>query len=106
MSGPETSDDRVAEDQAKKTDLSSKYAQWERLAKELEKQEEEEEESGGVDSMFKKIYRDANDEVKKAMVKSFSESQGTVLSTNWNEVKKDQVEMKPPEGIEFKRFEK
>uniref|UniRef100_A0A914GX72 Endonuclease III homolog n=1 Tax=Globodera rostochiensis TaxID=31243 RepID=A0A914GX72_GLORO len=67
MSGPETSDDRVAEDQAKKTDLSSKYAQWERLAKEWEIPEEGE--SGGVDSMFKKIYRDATDEVEKSGLK-------------------------------------
>uniref|UniRef100_A0A183C3P0 Endonuclease III homolog n=1 Tax=Globodera pallida TaxID=36090 RepID=A0A183C3P0_GLOPA len=60
MSGPETSGNKVAEDQAKKTDLGSKYAQWELLAKDWETQEEE---SGGVDT--KKIYRDADDEVER-----------------------------------------
>lgn len=55
---------------------------------------------------FQKIYKDANDDVRKAMIKSFTESKGTVLSTNWNEVKKQEVEMKPPEDAEFKEFPK
>ena len=33
------------------------------------------------------------------------ESGGTVLSTNWNEVGKDKVEVKPPDGMEFKKWE-
>ncbi|KAL3116331.1 hypothetical protein niasHT_002414 [Heterodera trifolii] len=89
---------------APSSDLASKYAQWDRLAKEMEQEEEEEED--GVNKLFKSIYRDSSDEVKKAMVKSFTESQGTVLSTNWNEVKKDHVDIKPPEGSEFKQFGK
>jgi suppressor of G2 allele of SKP1 len=39
------------------------------------------------------------------MIKSFTESKGTVLSTNWGEVKNGRVDMKPPEGSEFKSFE-
>lgn len=99
MSNPTNS-----EQQAKKTDLSSKYDKWDKLAKEVDK--EDEEEDGGVDKLFKKIYKDANDDVRRAMVKSFTESQGTVLSTNWGEVGKQQVEMKPPEDSEFKKYEK
>jgi suppressor of G2 allele of SKP1 len=34
-----------------------------------------------------------------------SESGGTVLSTNWGEVSKDKVEVKPPDGMEFKKYE-
>lgn len=32
------------------------------------------------------------------------ESGGTVLSTNWDEVKAKTVEPAPPEGLEVKRF--
>jgi hypothetical protein len=32
------------------------------------------------------------------MMKSFVESGGTTLSTNWDEVKKASVDVKPPEG--------
>ena len=39
------------------------------------------------------------------MMKSFQESNGTVLSTNWNEVGKEKVEMKPPDSMEFKKWE-
>lgn len=39
-------------------------------------------------------------------MKSFSESGGTVLSTNWDDVKKGKVEVKPPEGTEFKKWDK
>ena len=34
-----------------------------------------------------------------------SESGGTVLSTNWSEVGKEKVEVKPPDGMEFKKWE-
>lgn len=38
------------------------------------------------------------------MNKSFQESGGTVLSTNWEDVKKDKVDIKPPDGCEFKEW--
>ena len=38
--------------------------------------------------MFQKLYADATDEQRRAMVKSYQESNGTSLSTNWDEVKK------------------
>lgn len=36
---------------------------------------------------FREIYANANEETKRAMMKSFQESNGKALSTNWNEVK-------------------
>lgn len=45
------------------------------------------------------------DEVKKAMNKSFQESGGTVLSTNWEDIAKKKTETKPPEGMEFKKWD-
>jgi suppressor of G2 allele of SKP1 len=38
------------------------------------------------------------------MMKSFSESNGTALSTNWEEVKKAKVETNPPDGLEAKKW--
>ncbi|EXJ68845.1 uncharacterized protein A1O5_07777 [Cladophialophora psammophila CBS 110553] len=39
-----------------------------------------------VDGFFKKLYASADDDTRRAMQKSFYESQGTALSTNWKEV--------------------
>jgi suppressor of G2 allele of SKP1 len=57
-----------------------------------------------LNSFFQKIYGDADEDTKRAMMKSFSESGGTTLSTNWEEVKKAPVEVKPPTGSEWKKW--
>ncbi|EGE83048.1 SGT1 and CS domain-containing protein [Blastomyces dermatitidis ATCC 18188] len=49
-----------------------------------------------VDSFFKKLYAKADPDTRRAMVKSYYESEGTALSTNWSEVGKGKVEVKPP----------
>ncbi|KAI9041691.1 co-chaperone SGT1 [Aspergillus affinis] len=49
-----------------------------------------------VDSFFKKLYAGADPETRRAMIKSYTESQGTSLSTNWNEVSQGKVEARPP----------
>ncbi|KAH8416687.1 hypothetical protein KR222_007073 [Zaprionus bogoriensis] len=80
---------------------------WDRLVSEEEKIEEKEAKGeAALNQLFKKIYSTSTPEVQKAMNKSFSESGGTVLSTNWNEVSKDKVEIKPPEGAEFREWDK
>lgn len=33
------------------------------------------------------------------------ESGGSVLSTNWGEVGKDKVDVKPPDGMEWKKWD-
>lgn len=48
-----------------------------------------------VDGFFKKLYANADDDTRRAMVKSYYESQGTALSTNWDEVGKGKVEVRP-----------
>ncbi|KAI0651903.1 SGS-domain-containing protein [Trametes meyenii] len=57
-----------------------------------------------VNDFFQKLYADADEDTRRAMMKSFQESGGTTLSTNWDEVGKGRVEVKPPEGSEWKKW--
>eukprot|EP00483_Globobulimina_turgida_P006556 UN06566 len=65
-----------------------KKKDWDQLDKfakqELEKEKPEGDEA--LQSLFSKIYGDADDDQRRAMVKSFQTSGGTVLSTNWKDV--------------------
>ncbi|XP_032237482.1 protein SGT1 homolog [Nematostella vectensis] len=80
---------------------------WDKLAAEVAKEDEAEKQEGeaALNQLFQKIYGEGSDEVKQAMNKSFIESGGTVLSTNWAEVGKEKVEVKPPDGMEWKEWE-
>lgn len=49
-----------------------------------------------VNHFFKKLYKDADEDTRRAMMKSYVESNGTALSTNWHEVGKSRVETSPP----------
>lgn len=79
---------------------------WSAIEKTLAAEAEEKKEGeAALNEMFQKIYGDANDDVRRAMNKSFQESGGTVLSTNWNEIGKEKVEVKPPDGMEWKKYD-
>jgi hypothetical protein len=77
------------------------------IARTAEEEEAEEEKrhasdpnAGGdkaLQQLFQKLYADADDDQKKAMLKSYQESNGTALSTDWGEVSKKPVEVKPPD---------
>lgn len=85
---------------------------WDGITEEILKSEQaptvdEDPNVGGdatVNEFFQKIFADADEDTKRAMMKSYSESGGTTLSTNWDEVKKSKVEVKPPEGSEWKKW--
>lgn len=82
------------------------HRNWDKLAADIEKEEKEEKLEGdaALNQLFQKIYGEGSDEVKRAMNKSFVESAGTVLSTNWAEVGNKKVERKPPDGMEYKEY--
>lgn len=78
---------------------------WDKIVKEFEEEEEKVNAEGSVDELFKEIYSKGSEDIRRAMNKSFVESAGTVLSTNWNEVQKDKVTVKPPDGVQFKKWD-
>ncbi|KAF3186707.1 hypothetical protein TWF106_011250 [Orbilia oligospora] len=57
-----------------------------------------------VNGFFKKLYKDADPDTRRAMMKSYVESNGTALSTNWGEVGRGKVETSPPDGMEAKKW--
>jgi suppressor of G2 allele of SKP1 len=88
-------DKRKDEEDAKKAALSDK---WSSMIQEVEKEEEE---SKDVQGLFQKIFQNCDDDAKRAMLKSYTESKGTVLSTNWSEIGKKETEIKPPDSMEY-----
>ncbi|CAF9937154.1 hypothetical protein IMSHALPRED_011035 [Imshaugia aleurites] len=64
----------------------------------------EDEEGDPTTNFFKMLYKGADPDTQKAMMKSYQESNGTALSTNWADVSKGKVETSPPDGMEAKKW--
>ncbi|CAD8152077.1 unnamed protein product [Paramecium pentaurelia] len=84
---------------------------WSKIDKEIEEDINKHKEEYGEDplnSLFKQIYQNGDENTRRAMIKSMQTSQGTVLSTNWDEVKSKDYEKKdrpsPPKGQEYKKL--
>ncbi|KAI5347122.1 Hypothetical predicted protein [Prunus dulcis] len=84
-----------------------KVVDWDKLEAEVKKEEKEEKLDGdaALNKFFQDIYKDADEDTRRAMRKSFVESNGTVLSTNWKEVGNKKVEGSAPDGMEMKKWE-
>ena len=75
---------------------------WEKLG---DAEVGDEDDKSDVNLFFKQLYKGATPEQQRAMMKSFIESNGTALSTDWSDVGNRKVEMVPPEGVEPKKWE-
>jgi suppressor of G2 allele of SKP1 len=82
---------------------------WNAINRTLTEQEASEKPEGeeALNALFKQIYANANEDTRRAMVKSMQTSGGTVLSTNWEEVEKADYEKErvAPKGMEWKNYE-
>ncbi|TKA55940.1 hypothetical protein B0A53_01639 [Rhodotorula sp. CCFEE 5036] len=93
---------------------SRKQHNWDAIVKqsaeeddELAKEFSKDPNAGGdsaLNEMFQKLYADATEDQRRAMIKSYQESNGTSLSTNWEEVSKGKVETSPPESMVAKKW--
>jgi tetratricopeptide (TPR) repeat protein len=70
---------------------------WNNLEKEINQElanDAKNDPNEGMMRLFKEIYGNSSEETRRAMIKSFQTSGGTVLSTNWDEVKDKDYEGK------------
>jgi tetratricopeptide (TPR) repeat protein len=85
---------------------------WDNLERDINREIEEDERkdpNAGMMLLFKDIFAKADENTRRAMMKSYQTSGGTVLSTNWNEVQDKDYEGKDkpdaPKGQEWKKYD-
>lgn len=76
---------------------------WDKLAAD-DLDDKDEIEGDETSHFFKKLYGGATPEQQRAMMKSYQESGGTVLSTDWSNVGSKTIVPEPPEGMEAKKY--
>ena len=80
-----------------------------KIEAELAAEEKNEKPEGdeAMNKLFQQIYASADEDTRRAMVKSYQTSGGTVLSTNWGEVSEKDYEKErtAPKGMEWKNWE-
>jgi hypothetical protein len=85
------------------------HKDWNEIERQIQKDEENEKPQGeeALNQLFQDIYGRADENTRRAMIKSFQTSGGTVLSTNWDEVstKDYEKERQAPKGMEWKNWE-
>jgi len=87
---------------------------WSKIDREIEedmkKNKDDYADEDPLNKFFKEIYKNADENTRKAMMKSFQTSGGTVLSTNWDEVKEKDYQGKDrpdaPTGQEYREWGK
>ncbi|KAF2313365.1 hypothetical protein GH714_010577 [Hevea brasiliensis] len=85
----------------------SRAKDWDKLEAQVKSEERDEKLDGdaALNKLFRDIYQNADDDMRRAMTKSFVESSGTVLSTDWKEVGSKKVEGSAPEGMVMNKWE-
>ncbi len=77
---------KVEKTEQKSVVIKKEPKNWDKIVKQLEAEDKEEEKS--IDNVFQKLYSSADDDTRRAMQKSFYESNGTTLSMDWKSVGK------------------
>ncbi|KAK4516575.1 uncharacterized protein ATC70_011549 [Mucor velutinosus] len=101
MWGALESDNDQGTAMAQTSSIAKPKKDWNKLTKEVEEEKPEGEQA--LNALFQQIYKDADPDTRRAMMKSFVESNGTCLSTNWAEIGAKKTEIKPPEGMIAKK---
>ncbi|GAA5879799.1 hypothetical protein JCM16303_004184 [Sporobolomyces ruberrimus] len=93
---------------------SRKRHDWDKIIKDAAEEDEKlqkdiskDPNAGGdraLNDMFQKLYADATDDQRKAMIKSYQESNGTALSTDWSDVSKKKTPTHPPDSMVAKKW--
>jgi len=87
-------EDELMEEFMEQTNPYSSTRDWNTIDQNLKNQLENEKPEGeaALNQMFETLYAGADEETRRAMNKSYQTSGGTVLSTNWGEVKEKDYE--------------
>eukprot|EP01066_Platyproteum_vivax_P009620 Platyproteum_vivax@DN4254_c0_g1_i1.p1 len=89
---------------------TSKKKDWATIEKEVDEELKDDKNEGeeAINKLFQDIYARGDEDTRRAMIKSFQTSGGTVLSTNWKDVKTKDYEkdLSAPAGQEVRKWEK
>lgn len=97
----ESNNNQKAKGPAYPTSAKSGPKDWDHIQ---DGEEKDDGTGGDVDGFFKNLFKNATPDQQRAMMKSFQESNGTTLSTDWDSVSKETVKTHPPEGVEAKKW--
>lgn len=86
------------------TSSKSGPKQWDSIIKDEVAEMEKNENENDPNAFFRTIFAQADPDTKRAMMKSYTESNGTALSTNWEETSKKKFDTNPPDGMEAKSW--
>ncbi|ELP91983.1 chaperone binding protein, putative [Entamoeba invadens IP1] len=79
---------------------------WDAVNKQLDEELKTDPKNESPEDFFKQLYSNATPEQQRAMNKSYQQSGGTSLSTNWGDIGKKDLKCEPLEGAEVKQWGK